>query len=170
MDYQSTVLDLQLAKENIFTAGSLNMKEDNLLFKDSVIKLTLANGKPYLYEGQFKYFDNKVKPETDSITIYSYFKNDNNDLLPNSYVTVDIFRTFKNSVILDKNLIEMRADGYFLTISRQNKILQQPVSILSEDENKFIIKNIFQKDDMIVLDNVTNVINDEKISFVVQKS
>lgn len=148
----------------------LDMKEGSSLFKDSVIKLTLANGKPYLHEGQFKYFDNKIKPETDSITIYAYFSNNDNELLPNSYVTVNVFRTFKNSVILDKNLIEMREDGDFLTISRQNKILQQPVSILSEDENKFIIKNTFQKDDMIVLDNVTKASNGEKISFVVQKS
>lgn len=148
----------------------LNMKEGKNLFKDGVIKLTLANGKPFVYEGKFKYTDNKIKSETNSLTVYAYFKNNQNELLPNSYVTVDIFRTFKNSVSLDKNIIKMNPDGYFLTIARQDKIIQQPINILAEDGNKFVIKNTFQKNDMLVLDDINAVDAGKKISFVVQKS
>ena len=42
----------------------------------------------------------------------------------------------------------------FVNIVRHNKIVQQPVEILSEDNNKYILKNIFQKDDLLVLDNI----------------
>lgn len=148
----------------------LDMKESESLFKDSVIKLTLANNKPFLYEGEFKYTDNKIKAETSSLTVYTYFKNDKNELLPNSYVTVNVHKTFKDSVILDKNLIEIKANGYFLTISRHNKIIQHPISILAEDGNKFVIKNTFQKGDLIILDDVKTINTDKKINFVVQKS
>jgi len=149
----------------------LSMKKDSTLFKDSVIKLTLANGTPFLYEGEFKYTDNKVKSETNSLTVYAYFNNHENELLPNSYVTVDVFHTFKDSVLLDKNLIKIQANGYFLTISRHDKILQQPITILSEYEDKFVIKNIFQKDDMVVLDNISNALmQNKKINFIIQSS
>jgi len=149
----------------------LDMKEDDDIFKDSVIKLTLANGKPFLHEGKIKYTDNKIKAETNSLTVYAYFNNSKNELLPNSYVTVDVFCTFKDSVLLDKNLIKMQDNGYFLTISRQDRLIQQPVTILSEYGDKFVIKNIFQKDDMVVLDNIpTALTQNKKINFIIQNS
>ena len=148
----------------------LNINENSTIpFKDSVIKLTLANGVSYLHEGQFKYTDNELNPSTNSLTAYAYFENTNNELLPNSYVTVDIFHTFKNSVSLDKNLVKMQPSGNFVNIVRHNKIVQQPVEILSEDNNKYILKNIFQKDDLLVLDNI-EATNNEKFNFVVQNS
>lgn len=148
----------------------LDMIEKKELFKDSVIKLTLANGKPFSYTGEFKYTDNKIKSETNTLTVFAYFKNDKNELLPNSYVRVDVFHTFKNSVLLDKNFIQLKSSGYFLTIARQDKLIQQPVSILAEYGDQFVIKNIFQKDDMVVIDGNNAVNTDKKINFIVQKS
>lgn len=143
----------------------LNLKEDGELFKDSVIKLILANGKTFANDGDFKYTDNHLNKNTNSLAVYAYFQNKNNELLPNSYVTVDVYKTFKNAVILDKNLVKMKEDGYFLTIGRNEHIKDIKVQILSEKNNQYVLKNIFDKEDVLVLDDTNNLKPNVKIHF-----
>ena len=52
MDYQSTVLDLQLAKENIFTTGAYNMKEDKILI---VCDRGALDNKAYISNKDFQF-------------------------------------------------------------------------------------------------------------------
>ena len=151
-------------------AEYLNLKESNDLFKDSVIKLILANGKTFAYAGNFKYADNHLNKATNSLAVYAYFENKNNELLPNSYVTVDVYKTFKNAVILDKNFVKMKEDGYFLTIGRNEKIKDIRVQILSEKNNQYVLKNVFDKGDVIVLDETADIKPDKKILFNVIKA
>ena len=148
----------------------LNMKKDPTLFKDSVIKLTLANGQPFLHKGYFKYINNQLESTTNSLAVYAYFDNKDNELLPNSYVTVNIYKTFKNVVLLDKNLVQITADGCFLTIGQQNHIKKVPIQILSEKDNKFVIKNTFQTGDLLVLDDVETIKENASVHFKIQKS
>ena len=143
----------------------LNLKEDGELFKDSVIKLILANGKTFANDGDFKYTDNHLNKNTNSLAVYAYFQNKNNELLPNAYVTVDVYKTFKNAVILDKNLVKMKEDGYFLTIGRNEHIKDIKVQILSEKNNQYVLKNIFDKEDVLVLDDTNNLKPNVKIHF-----
>lgn len=147
----------------------LNMKEKGQLFKDSVIKLKLANGSEFKFNGEFKYTDNKINKETNSLAIYSYFKNDNNELLPNSYVTVEVGRTFKDSVLLDKNHVKLLTNGNFVTIIRDDKIHQQKVEILTSQNSQYVLKNTFQKGDFLVLDDTSNLRNDEKFNLNIVK-
>lgn len=146
-------------------AEYLNFKEDDTLFKDSVIKLILANGKTFTNKGKFMYADNHLNKATSSLAVYAYFENKNNELLPNSYVTVDVYKTFKNAVILDKNFVKMRDDGYFLTIGRGEHIEDVKVQILSEKNNQYVLKNVFQKGDVLILDETENIASDAKIHF-----
>ena len=53
----------------------LNMKDGGSLFKDSVIKLRLPNGRQYEYAGEFKYTNNELNKSTNSLAVYAYFKN-----------------------------------------------------------------------------------------------
>lgn len=151
-------------------AEYLNLKEDGTLFKDSVIKLILANGKTFAYDGNFKYTDNHLNKATSSLAVYAYFENKNTELLPNSYVTVDVYKTFKNAVILDKNFVKMKEDGYFLTIGRDEQIKEIKVQILSEKNNKYVLKNVFDKDDVLILDETDNIRPNTKILFNLVKA
>lgn len=143
----------------------LNLKEEGSLFKDSVIKLILANGKTFTHDGNFKYADNHLNKATNSLAVYAYFENKDNELLPNSYVTVQIYRTFKNAVVLDKNFIKMNENGYFLTIGRHKKIENIRVQILSEKDNQYVLKNVFDKGDVLILDQTDNIKPTVKILF-----
>ena len=148
----------------------LNLRDDNSPFKDSVIKLTLANGKVFKYTGQFKYSDNKFDTHTNSLAVYAYFQNDENELLPNAFVNIDIYKTFKDSVYINKSLINMKPDGYFLNVARNDKIIQQSVFILGEKNNGYVIKNTFLPNDLIITDKLGELPKKAKIIFNISKS
>ena len=128
----------------------LEMTEDNNSFSDTVIKLKMANGAMYKYDGVFKYTDNQINKETNSIAVYAYFKNDDNKLLPNEFVTVEVFKTFKDTVLIDKNLINMRNNGNFIMIYRNEQPIEVPIYIVSETDTLYVVKNTFDKDDLII--------------------
>lgn len=148
----------------------LTMKDGQQLFKDSVIKLTLANGKTFAHEGQFKYTDNRLNKGTNSLAIYAYFQNENEELMPEAFVTVDVYKTFKNAVILDKNLVKFADNGYFLSIGRNQHIENVRVDILSEKDNQFVIKNIFYAGDLLILDTVENIKPGTHVNFNIVQS
>jgi len=146
-------------------AEYLDYIKQNNTFKDSVINLVLSNGKTFKYTGHIEYTDNKINKPTNALAVYAYFENEDNELLPNAYVTVEILKTFKDSVFIDRNLVVMEPEGNYLPIGREGKIIMQPVQILAEKENKYILKNSFKANDLIVLDKISDIPPQTKIHF-----
>jgi len=144
--------------------------EQGTAFKDSVINLILSNGKPFKYAGHIKYTDNQINKPTNSLAVYAYFENKDNELLPNAFVTVEISETFKDSVFIDRNLVKMEADGNYLPIGRNGQIIIEPVQILAEKENKYILRNSFKPNDVIILDDIADLPPQTKIHFNLIKS
>lgn len=142
-----------------------NMKNQGQLFKNSVIQLRLPNGEIFKHTGQFKYTNNEINPSTNSLAIYTYFDNPQNELLPNAYVTVEVQKSFKNAVLVDKNFIKMQTDGNFLIIAHNNLITKQEVEILSEKDNQYVLKNTFGANDLLILDDTSNIPHNAKIDF-----
>lgn len=130
----------------------LTMTGDNNMFKDTVIKLKTADGSIYEYDGEFKYTDNKINKQTDSLAVYVYFKNDKNKLLPNAFVTIELFKTFKDIVLIRKNYAYKKNDAFFVTVYRNKEFITVPIQILAELEMDYIVKNIFQSNDLLMLD------------------
>jgi len=129
----------------------LEFTEDKNSFSNTVIKLKMANGSLYEYNGEFKYTDNQINKQTNTIAVYAYFKNDKNKLLPNEFVTVEVFKLFKDSVLIDKDLVVMRPDGNFVMIYRNGLPSNVSVQIISETDKFYVVKNTFNKDDLIIL-------------------
>ena len=144
----------------------LNMKEDNTcLFKDTVIKLKTANGNFYPLAGKFKYTDNQINPKTNSLAIYTYFKNKDNILFTNSFVTVVLEKTFKDTVLINKNFIFMEEKGSFINIVRNNTIVHHPVEIITDKNDAYILKNTFISGDLLLTDEVKNIPYDAELKF-----
>ncbi len=147
----------------------LNMKGSGELFKDSVIKLILPNGKQYAYDGEFKYTNNELNKSTNSLAVYTYFKNPQNELLPNAYVTVQINRVFKNTVLIDKSFVHLLADGNFVIIARNNQITRQKVNIFAEKGNQYVLENTFEPNDLLLLEDTGNIPQTAKLDFKIVK-
>lgn len=147
----------------------LNMKDGGTLFKDSVIKLRLPNGKQYEYTGEFKYTNNELNKSTNSLAVYAYFKNTQNELLPNAYVTVEVNKTFKDSVLIKKSFVKMLTDGNFITLSRNNQIMEQKVNILSDKGDQYVLENTFEPNDLLLLEDTGNLPPHAKLDFKIIK-
>ncbi len=147
----------------------LNMLQSGGLFKDSVINLRLANGTLFKNKGEFKYTNNSLTRNTNSLSVYTYFKNENNELLPNSFVTVEVSKTFKDSVFIDKKFIQMKDDGNFITLAHGNIIKTIPIKILASVENKYLVENTFQNGDLLILGDTKNLHSGTKVHFNILK-
>lgn len=143
----------------------LNFKNDKALFKDSVIKLTLANGKPFKYDGEFKYSDNEFDSKTNALAVYAYFQNNENELLPNAYVNVDVYKTFKDSVSIDKKFVSIKNNGYFIDIGRKGKIVRKNIQVIAEKDDNYIVRNTFKNGDLIVVNRDNGIPKGTKIQF-----
>ena len=147
-------------------AEYLNMAQsEKNLFNDSIIRLKTANGKIFSYPGEFKYTDNEINKTTNSLAVYTYFKNDKNELLPNSFVTVEVEKIFKDSVILDKNFIKMETTGNFVVIARNNAITKVKADIIADKNNQYVLRNTFNAGDLLILDDVSNLKSGANIHF-----
>ncbi len=138
-------------------------------FKDSVIKLTIANGENFEHNGEYKYIDNQINKDTNSLAVFVDFKNDKKKLLPNAFVMVDIYKKINNAISVSKDIVEMRENGNFIKIARNNKIITEPITILSEQENAYIIENSFQPEDLIIVDSTQETLNKKNIHFNILK-
>lgn len=142
-----------------------NMKSQGQLFENSAIRLRLPNGEIFKHTGEFKYTNNEVNQSTNSLAVYTYFNNPQNELLPNAYVTVEVQKSFKNAVSVDKNFVKMQTDGNFLILAHNNIITKQKVEILSEKDNQYVLKNTFGTNDLLILDDTSNIPQNAKIDF-----
>jgi len=60
---------------------------------ESQLALTLANGEPYLEEGQVEYIDNEADDRTDTILVYALFPNETRKLRAGGTVSVTLSST-----------------------------------------------------------------------------
>ncbi len=144
----------------------LNLKENSpLLFQNASIHLKLSNNAIFEYSGIFKYTDNQIDRNTNSLAIYIYFKNKNQLLLPNSYVTVEVRHRFKNTVLIEKEFVQLLPDGAFVSIARNNSPFKMKVNILADAGANYIVENSFHSGDLLILDKFSKIPNGATIRF-----
>lgn len=144
-------------------------KNNDSPFKDSVIKLKTADGSFFENNGTFKYTDNKIDKKTNSLAIYADFENNNNLLLPNTFVNIEVYQKISNAISIDKNIVIMKEKGNFINIARDEKIKTIPIDILAEEKDKYIIHNNFKNSDLVILDNIDNIKEGAVLEFNIVK-
>lgn len=123
-------------------------------FAGDVISLQLPDGSIYAKKGVFKYADNAVNRQTNSIAVYADFANIGKTLAPNAYVTVLIEKTFKNALVISKDDVVLEEDGSFVYLIRGGRLIKAAVKILASDNTDFIIADTFDHGDMLVTQSV----------------
>lgn len=123
-------------------------------FENEKIFLRLPNGDIYQKEGVFKYTDNSLDKSTTSMPVYADFDNIGKTLTPNTYVTVLVVQTLKNVVEVKKNLVTMEEAGNFVYLIRDGHLIKAPVKIMATQNDMFALQNTFEKQDLIVTDDV----------------
>ncbi len=142
----------------------LSQLQKESLFNDEKIRLSLPNGEIFKNTGTFQYTGNTLDRATNSMAVYADFKNIGKTLTPNTYVTVLLEKTIKDAILLAKDNVILENDGNFVYVIRKGVLNKVPVEILSAENNNFILKNVFEKNDEIVTDQVFPEYLNEKVS------
>lgn len=137
------------------------------LFSGEKIRLKLANGRIFDKPGIYKYADNQVNRNTNSIAVYADFENADKTLVSNAYVDVLIEKNYKNGILIKQNLVEMTPEGNFVYLVNNNRLDKVKIDIVAPVGTDYLVRNGFQKGDYIVLDKVGNIAKDQKIKVVV---
>lgn len=119
-------------------------------FKQDTISLQLPNGNIFPNPGTFKYADNSVNKSTNSVAVYADFENIGKTLVPNAYVSVLVKQTFKNTVLISKDLLSMESDGNYVFIIRNGRLIKEKVNIVASENTDFIVENSFNKGDYLL--------------------
>ncbi len=129
----------------VFSISDKDYLEENAkekMFNDERIRLKLADGSIYDYEGVFKYSDNQIDRATNSIAVYVDFENPQQKLIDKAYVTVMIEKDYKG-ILINKDLVTLQSENSFVYVSEGNIVKKHNVKILAESGNNYVLENNF---------------------------
>lgn len=131
---------------------------------DFILRLKLPNGEILPQTGEIKYTANIVDKQTDSLAIYTEFKNPDNKLLPNAYVEVLLEKTYDDVWLLPKFEVLLQPDGDFIYAVNKDILERRKINILGEYENQYVAKNDFSADEFWVAQDVDDNMLNQKVS------
>ena len=140
------------------------------IFANENISLKLANGKIYTKSGVFRYTDNQIDKNTNSIAIYADFENPQKELVANAYVDVLLHKKY-HGMIVAKNLVLLEPEGNFIYVAGANGVVKRAVDIIADyGVSNYLLKNTFHPGESIILDKITDEISKQKFKIIIQGS
>ena len=140
------------------------------IFANENISLKLANGKIYTKSGVFRYTDNQIDKNTNSIAIYADFENPQKELVANAYVDVLLHKKY-HGMIVAKNLVLLEPEGNFIYVAGANGVVKRAVDIIADyGVSNYILKNTFHPGESIILDKITDEVSKQKFKIIIQGS
>ena len=133
------------------------------LFAQDEIRLRLSNGNIYAKPGQYRYVDNEIDRQTNSIAVYADFENEDKTLVANAYVDVLLNKIYKNGVLVRQNYVSREADGNYVYVVNGSQLSKVKVDIVAPVKNDYLLKNTFKRGDYLVIDKVSKMSPDQKI-------
>lgn len=133
------------------------------LFAQDEIRLRLSNGNIYAKPGQYRYVDNEIDRQTNSIAVYADFENEDKTLVANAYVDVLLNKIYKNGVLVRQNYVSREADGNYVYVVNGSQLSKVKVDIVAPVKNDYLLKNNFKRGDYLVIDKVSKMSPDQKI-------
>ncbi len=127
------------------------------LFETEEIKIRLADGNIYDVNGTFKFTDNQVNKNTNSITIFADFANKDKTLLANSYVDVLLSKKLNNVFLIRQNFATIKNDGVFVYIMQNGELKQVNLDIAGYYNDYYVVENKFSPKDFLVIDKIGKI-------------
>ena len=123
----------------------------------------LANGDIFDGSGAVKYTSNQIDEATNSLAVYAEFSNEKQKLMPNAYVKVLLDHPYKDVVLLDKNLLQMKTDGNYVYTVENGILNLNKVILLADYQNQYVLANTFSKGTMLVTEEVDGRLLGQKV-------
>ena len=122
--------------------------------KNQQIKLKLSDGSIYNQSGTFKYADNQLDKQTNSINLYVDFANPDKTLIVNSYVDVILQKKLSDTPLIRQNYAQIKDDGIWIFVVQNNTLKKIKLDIEGYVDDFYAVKNKFAKDEYLVIDKI----------------
>lgn len=121
--------------------------------------LRLSDGQDYPHSGEFTFIDNKVDPNTDTITVRATFPNPKSVLLPNQFVTVIVKSANpKSDLVVPQAAVQEDQTGRFvLVVDDKNMIETRQVELGLQVGRDWVVRQGLEEGEMIVVQGLQKV-------------
>jgi membrane fusion protein (multidrug efflux system) len=130
------------------------------------IELKLANGKIFSEHGKIGAIEADFNNTTGNIAFRADFPNPNGLLRNGQTGTVLIHRTLSNAVVIPQRAtFEILAKQYVYVVDQDDVVHQRDITIESEQEDIFVIKDGLKEGEKIVLEGIRQVRDGKKVKY-----
>lgn len=140
------------------------------LFLNEKIKLKLSDGRIFEKAGTYKFADNEINKNTNSIAVFADFENSDKTLVSNAYVDVLVEKNYPDGVLINQNLVTMTSEGNYVYLVNNNRLDKVKIDIIATIGSQYLVKNGFKQGDYIVLDKIGRIGKDQKIKIKIADS
>ena len=137
----------------IFSVTDKEFLHNSDLFADKV-KIILSDGELYPFSGKVIYTENALEKSTNTLAVYAEFENQKRVLVPNAYVKVLLEHTYKNVLLLPKNLVQTKNDGYTVYVLKNKIIAEKTIKVITEKDGDYVVKNDFGTGEMLITQEI----------------
>ena len=125
------------------------------------LKATLmVNSVKYKEIGVVDFLDSSLNTKTGSLKARASFKNPNQELLPNQFVTVSLLGLTRNNVIrVPQKAVIQNPLGMMVFVVIDGKAVARPVKIAESSEDDFIVESGLKEGDLVIVNNFFKVKN-----------
>lgn len=144
----------------------ISLQKDPATEKDSVLKLLLPGGDPYLLPGRISTLDRAVDPGTGTITVRATFSNPDGLLRAGMNTTVRVLNRSveKQLVIPYKAVTEQLGQSSVFAVTDSSTALQRTVVLGQKIADKIVVTSGLSNGETIITDGIINVRNGAKIT------
>lgn len=130
------------------------------------IELILANGQVFPQPGKIGAIEADFNNTTGNIAFRADFSNPDSLLRNGQTGTIAIHRTLNNAVVIPQRAtFEILAKQYAYVIDADNVVHQRDITIESEQDDIFVIKEGLKEGEKIVLEGIRQVRDGDKVEF-----
>lgn len=160
---QSSVQLLQLRKalEN----GALSSAKND----SARVKLMLEDGSEYAHEGELKFSDAQVDPNTGMVTVRAVFPNPDYVLLPGMYVRAQVHEGVqKQAILLPQRAVTRNPQGQAtaLVLNQDNVVEQRVFEVDRTVADQWLVKSGIESGERLIVEGIQKVRPGAKASAV----
>jgi len=153
---------IKFAKRHIENQNDTSHKK----IKKAIVKLQLADGELYNYDGKIDFIDRNIDETTGSIMVQASFPNPEGLLRPGLYSKIKVQTDeIKDAIIIPQRcLIELQGQMSVLVVNDSNKVVSRPVTVGYKAGDLAAISEGLKVGDKIVIDAIQKVSNGMEIN------
>ena len=123
------------------------------------VKITLADGKEYPFEGRIVEVDRELANSTGSLIMKALFPNPSGLLMPGMFARVKLTgEVFPNAILVPQRAVQqLLGKSFVMVVGNENKSEARTVELGDQVGSYFIVTNGINTSDTVVVEGLTNL-------------